>query len=628
AAIDWLERYTARPFPFQKFDFILAPAFPFGGMEHPGAVFYNEESFIYREPPTRTQLLGRAGTIYHEVSHQWFGDLVTMRWFDDLWLKEGFATYIAAVMQDDLSPQASSWRTFFLRNKPVAYATDASRGTTPVWQSLANLDQAKSNYGAIVYNKAPGILKQLNYLVGDTAFRDGLREYLAEHAYGNATWSDLLAAVGRAAQRAAAGRGGLTASDGDGAGDLTSWGRAYILRPGMPIITQRIRSTVGGWALELTQAPAQQLSGSAPWPIRTRVLIVDADGRSRTIPLLLEKSRTTRTFAGARPAFVFANAGDQAYALVRLDSASVRWAETNVGTIADPLQKAMTWSALWDLVRDAQLAPGRFVRTALLELPNERDDQLAPFVAGRLAHAIDAYLCDADKATLRADAERVFASDASDTMRSYSVRKSQLDALVGLARSPAMLARLDAALDSATIFGLPLRAPTRWAIVTRLVSLDAPSAATRLAAEARRDSTSEGRRRAFVAGAARPDSATKAVYWNRYFNDRALNEDWVTASLGAFNDSDQEPLTRRYLVPALDTLPWIQRNRRIFFLGSWLGAFMSGQRSAASLDLVEGFLHAHAGLQKDLRDKILQSEDELERTVKIRRSCTTQVGER
>ncbi|HEY2065811.1 MAG TPA: M1 family aminopeptidase [Gemmatimonadaceae bacterium] len=609
AAIDWLERYTARPFPFQKFDFLLAPAFPFGGMEHPGAVFYNEESFIYREPPTRAQLLGRQATIYHEVSHQWFGDLVTMRWFDDLWLKEGFATYIAAVMQNDLSPQANSWRTFFLRNKPIAYATDASRGTTPVWQSLENLDQAKSNYGAIVYNKAPGILKQLNYLVGDTAFRNGLRDYLARHAYANATWADLLAAVGSSARAV------------DGESGLASWGRSYILRAGMPVITQRVLVGPNTWTLELAQAPAQMLSGAAPWPIRTRVLIVDSSGGSRTVPMLLTASRTTQTFAGPRPAFVFANAGDQAYALVRLDSTSERWAERHVGEIADPLQKAMTWSAMWDLVRDARLPPARFVRTALRELPSERDDQLAPFVAGRLARAVDAYLCDADKATLSAEAERVFVSDAGDTTRSYSVRKSQLDALIGLARSPAVLSHLDAALDSATIFGLPLRAPTRWSIVTRLVSLDAASASARLVAETRRDSTSEGRRRAFVAGAARPDSATKAAYWHRYFDDRTLNEDWVTASLGAFNDSDQEVLTRRYLVPALDTLPWIQRNRRIFFLGSWLNAFMSGQQSAASLGLVEGFLRAHPGMQKDLREKILQSEDELERTVRIRRRC-------
>ena len=206
-------------------------------------------------------------------------------------------------------------------------------------------------------------------------------------------------------------------------------------------------------------------------------------------------------------------------------------------------------------------------------------------------------------------------------MRSYSVRKAQLDALIAIARSPEVVTHLEGALDSATVFGLPLRPPTRWAIVTQLVSLDAPAASARLAAESRRDSTSEGRRRTFVARAARPDAATKAEYWRRYFGDSTLNEDWVTASLGAFNDGDQEALTRRYLVPALDTLPWIQRNRRIFFLGSWIGSFMSGQRSAESLALVERFLREHPRLPADLRQKVLQSEDELERTVRIRRGC-------
>jgi len=612
-AIAWLETYTARPFPFQKFDFLLAPAFPFGGMEHPGAVFYNEESFIYREPPTRNQLLGREATIYHEVSHQWFGDLVTMKWFDDLWLKEGFATYIAAVMQDDLSPGAHAWRTFFLRNKPVAYATDASRGTTPVWQSLANLDQAKSNYGAIVYNKAPGILKQLNYAVGDTTFKRGLRIYLHDHAYGNATWQELLTSIASISARPDTAPRPI---------DLMAWGRQYILRPGMPVITQRVVPLDDSWRLELVQAPAQSLSGNAPWPIRTEVLIVDSSGTSRTVPMLLSSVRTVRTFTGRAPAFVFANAGDEAYAIVQLDSASTRWAEQHVGAIEDPLQKAMTWSALWDLVRDARFSPERFAWVALRELPAERDDQLAPFIVGRLARAVDTYACNAAKAELLPETERVLAAGAIDTSRSYSVRKAQLDALIGLAKSPAVLAHLDAALDSASVLGLPLRAPTRWAIVTHLASVNAPSARSRMSAETRRDSTSEGKRRAFVAGAAWPDSAVKADYWRRYFADSTLNEDWVTASLGAFNDPDQEALTRRYLVPALDTLPWVQRNRRIFFLGSWLGSFIGGQRGAESLARVEEFLRAHAEWPRDLREKILQSEDELERTVKIRQRCS------
>jgi aminopeptidase N len=389
----------------------------------------------------------------------------------------------------------------------------------------------------------------------------------------------------------------------------------------MPVISQRVTARPGGWTLELAQAPAQPLSGAAPWPIRTNVLIVDSNGATSVVPMLLATSRTTRSFTGRPPRMVFANAGDQAYALVRLDSASARWAEAHVGEISDPLQKAMTWSALWDQVRDARLEPAEFVRVALRELPRERDDQLTPFIASRLSRAVEAYLCSTDDATLRPEAERVLAGGAADATRSYSVRKAQLDVLIGLARSSAALSHLDAALDSTTAFGLPLRAPTRWTIVTRLVSLDAPTASERLAAETRRDSTSEGLRRAFVARAARPDSAVKAAYWHRYFDDSSLNEDWVTASLGPFNDVDQEALTRRYLTPALDTLPWIQRNRRIFFLGSWVGAFMSGQRSLRSFGLVEDFLRAHPALPKDLREKVLQSEDELERTVRIRRAC-------
>ena len=601
-AIAWLERYAARPYPFQKYDFLLAPAFPFGGMEHPGAVFYNEETFVFRERPTLNQLLGREATVYHEVAHQWFGDLVTMRWFDDLWLKEGFSTYLAAVMQDALSPRADAWKTFYLRNKPAAYAVDASRGTTPVYQPLGNLDQAKSNYGAIVYNKAPGVLKQLAYVVGDTSFRDGLRRYVRAHAHGNATWRDLLAAVGTASGR-----------------DLAPWGAAYVLRPGMPVIQQQVGGGGGRWEVTLTQRPARPLSGAAPWPVRTRVLARYADGAVDTAAVTLDGASTTvRLARRERPVLVFANAGDQAYALVHLDTASVRWVEAHVGEVRDPLLRPMLWGALWDLVRDARLDPARFVRAALRELPAERDEQVAPFVVARLARAAEAYLGTADRGALGPDIERVLRAGAADSARPYSVRKAQLDAYVALARSPGALAHLDALLDSATAAGAPLRAPTRWAIVTALVAREAPGAAARLAAEARRDSTTEGRRRAFVAGAAVPDSAAKARYWRRYFADRALNEEWASASLGAFNAIDQEALTRPYLVPALDSLPWVQRNRRIFFLGAWLSAFLQGQRSPEALAHVERFLRDHPALPADLRQKVLQSADELERTVRVR----------
>jgi aminopeptidase N len=606
-ALQWLGDWFGVTYPFGKYDFLLAPVFPFGGMEHPGAVFYNEQSFIYRERPTASQLLGRQATVFHEVAHQWFGDYVTMRWFDDLWLKEGFATYMAAKMQAAITPAASPWKTFYLRNKPVAYGTDATAGTTPVWQALDNLEQAKSNYGPIVYNKAPGVLRQLNYLVGEQAFQRGVRRFLTEHPYGNATWRDLLRAIGAASGR-----------------DLGAWGAQWILRPGMPVVEQALTTSNGRITrLALTQRAAQPaLSGTDPWPLRMQVLLWYPDAAPVRLPVEITATTTVITAAAGRraPSFVFANDGDYGYAIVLPDEASVRWLEANIGTVRDDLLRAMLWGALWDLVREARLSPSRYASAALRALPQERDEQIAATLTGRIGVALGRYGSGAIRDSLLPSFETTLLAGAQDTSLTYGQRKSQLDALIGGAQSAASLARLDAWLDADSAAGLPLRAPTRWSIVQRLMANRYPSAERRLQAESVRDSSSEGLRQAFVAAAAVPDSAIKARYFTRWFADSTLNEEWVTSSLRAFHDPDQDALTRRFVVPSLDTLPWIQRNRRIFFLGAWLSAAIGGQSSPEALQEIDRWLASHPALALDLRRKVLQSRDELERTVRIRRA--------
>jgi aminopeptidase N len=317
---------------------------------------------------------------------------------------------------------------------------------------------------------------------------------------------------------------------------------------------------------------------------------------------------------------VFANANDYAYALVLPDTASTHWLEQHIGTVDDGFLRAMLWGALWDLVRETRMAPGRFLAAAMRELANEYDDQIAAGIVGRVRRGIEAYLSAADRDALLPDAERLFLRLATNPARSYGIRRTALDAYIDVATTPAALAQLDAWLDSSNAAGLPLRQPSRWTIVTHLVSVASPTAERRFAEEQRRDTTAGGQRRAFVAGAARPDSATKRSYFTRYFADSALNEEWVTASLRAFNDPEQSALTIRYLAPALDSLPWIQRNRRIFFLGSWLGAFIGGQHDSSALRLIDEYLAEHPKLAMDLRQKILQTRDELERTVRIRRA--------
>jgi aminopeptidase N len=605
-ALRWMEGYFGRPYPFEKFAFVLAPAFPFGGMEHPGATFYNEDRFIFRERPTLPQRLGRMSAILHEVAHQWFGDLVTMRWFDDLWLKEGFATYMAAKAQADLDSASGAWKTFFLTNKPAAYGIDQTAGTTPLWQSLGNLDQAKSAYGAIVYNKAPSVLKQLNYLVGEQAFRTGVRAFLAAHAYGNATWQDLLGSIAAAADR-----------------PLSNFGAQFMLRPGMPEVEQQLAVRGGRIArLALVQHPVRSLSGPGAWPMRTQVLLAWDNRPTELLPV--ELAGLTTEVRAARglpaPAFVFANAGDYGYMLTRLDPRSVRALEHGaLGRVDDAFLRSMLWGALWDEVRAARMDPLVFARLALAELPREQDEQIVPRVLGRLRRAMGAYLAGERRAALQEDAERFLWEGASDRGRPYGIRKAYLDAFIDLASTSDALARLEALLGADSAAGEPLRDPTRWDIVQRLLVHDVADGEVRFEAQRSRDVTPDGRRRAFTAGAARRSADVKRAYFPRYFADSTLNEDWASGSLGAFNALDHQDLTLPWLRPALDSLRFIQSHRRIFFLGGWLGAFLGGQSSPAALSAVRRFLAEHPDLPPDLTRKVLENADELERTVRIRR---------
>jgi aminopeptidase N len=612
-ALEWMERYFGRAFPFQKFDFVLAPAFPFGGMEHPGAVFYNEDRFIFRERPTLPQRLARFSTILHEVAHQWFGDLVTMRWFDDLWLKEGFATFMAARALADIDPTADAWKTFYLANKPQAYAVDQTAGTRPLWQELGNLDQAKSNYGAIVYNKAPSVLKQLEYLVGDAAFQAGVRRFLERHAYATATWRELLSAIGHAAGR-----------------PLDGFGRQFMLRAGMPVVEQRLTLQDGRIVrLVLAQRPAVSSCGwcrhsgnSDPtWTERTEVLLAYRDRPPVRLPVELRGRVTEVIAARGQPApdFAFANARDYGYFLLLLDSTSVRSLEGSaLGRVEDPFLRAMLWGALWDQVRGYRMEPERFVRLTLQQLPRETDEQIVPVVLGRLDRAVAAYLRSEARERVQAEVERVLWEGAGDTARSYGVRKAYVDAFIGLAESADGVDKLGGLLSADSVAGEALRDPTRWDIVTRLLELDAPQANPRLAQQEKRDTTADGRRLRFIAGAGRPSADTKRVYFIRYFADSALNEDWATGSLGPFNALEHQELTFPYLAPALDSLPFIQTHRRIFFLEGWLASFLRGQTGDSALRVVRRYLEEHPQLPRDLRRKVLQHMDELERTVRIR----------
>lgn len=608
-ALLWLEDYFALRYPFGKLDLLLAPAFPFGGMEHVGAIFYNESTFVFREPPALSRRLARSATIFHEVAHQWFGDLVTMRWFDDLWLKEGFSTFMAARMQDRLQPGSNAWKTFYIRNKPLAYGVDVTAGTTPVWQELPNLDLAKSNYGPIVYNKAPAVLRQLEFLVGEDSFREGIRLFLRRHSFGNASWRELLDAIGEAAGT-----------------DLRPFGQHYILRPGVPLVETQLE--LGGGpsigSLALVQRPARSLPGDPGgwWPGRVRVRLGYADREDVLIDVAFSGERTNVPQARGLPApdFIFANDGDYGYGIFLPDARSAAWLLEHAGTLEDDLLRVLAWGALWDLVREQRLPPALFADAALRALARERDEQIATLLLARVATTVDRYMpAGPAQVHIARNLETLLLSHVDDRSLDFGLRRAALDALLASARSERAVRALHDYLAGRRLFdGRPLGQPSRWAAVTRLLIIDDPQAAALLRAELARDSTPEAPRMAFIASAAVPAAEAKAALFDRFFADAALNEEWVTASLGSFNHPAHAALSLPHLRPALERSEWLRDNRRIFFLPRWLDAFIGGHASPEALAVVDAFLAENPRLPADVTRRILQARDELARTVAIR----------
>lgn len=598
----YLSNFFAQPFPFPKYDMVLIPGFPYGGMEHAGATFLREESVLFRTAPTRSDLLNRDLTVLHELAHQWFGDLVTMRWFDDLWLKEGFAEYMAYQTLAALKPQENVWARFYQSIKPSAYEIDSTKGTTPIYQEIPNLEDAKSAYGAIVYSKAPAVLKQLAFVLGSGKFRDGLQLYLKQHAYGNAEWNDLVGAFERVSGR-----------------PLGPWAKMWIRHRGMPQVDV-------SWSCEgdrLTQLSLSQhdvLGSSDVWPTAMQLGLNYADRPPllKRVDLDGKSSQVTDLKGAQCPSFIFANEGDYAYGRFLLDSRSREAATRQLGAIHDLLQRALLWGSLWDSVRNSELAPRDYLVLSLDVLPAETEEILTRSVLSHSATSLHRYV---SPETLNKYVER-FETLAADRMLhspDQDMRIVWLRSHTATAETPAALARLKEILNGRlTVPGVELRALDRWNLVTALIAHGDPDAEAIFAAEKLRDPSGDGQKYAYVAEAAKPTQATKQRYFKDFLENPTRQEDWVEQSLYAFNYWNQSELTGPYLKPALEALPQIKRERKIFFLVDWLTAFIEGQQSPAAQAQVYAYLDS-ARIDADLRLKILQAVDELDRTVAIRR---------
>jgi aminopeptidase N len=594
-ALTWLEQYTGIAYPFDKFDFVLIPSFQYNGMEHPGAILYQASSLFLEESATQAQELGRASLIAHETAHMWFGNLVTMEWFDDVWMKEVFANFMAAKIVNPSFPDVNHRLRFFLAHHPSAYAVDRTRGANPIRQDLDNLRNAGTLYGAIIYQKAPIVMRHLEVLMGADAFRDGLRAYLDAHRFGNATWSDLIAVLDRRTGE-----------------DLATWSDTWVEEPGRPRVQALLGHSGRGVVLRLEQS--DPLGRGLRWTQEVAALIIGRDDTAEvTVRLRRQPTVTADLPNDADPAALLPGSDGLGYAHFVLDAQSRDWLLAHLPTLQDPVHRAVGWVTLWDAMLEGEV-PGRaLVELALSAAPAEADEQNLQRVLGYLAQAFWKFLDREDRTALAPRVERMlWQGIVSDTTRSR--RATYFDAFVDVALTDRAVGRLHALWSrSQTIAGLPLAERHFTRLAYELAVRGVPDWELVLERqESRIENPDRLAQFQFVRQAVVADPAAREAFFQTLLEpENREHEPWVLEALAHLHHPLRAESAIPFIRPSLEELEEIRATGDIFFPGRWLGATFSGHRSVEAARIVEGFLAERPGYPPKLREKILQEADDL-----------------
>ncbi|MET9554861.1 aminopeptidase N [Streptomyces sp. NPDC006645] len=540
---DWFQEKFDYAYPFDKYDQLFVPEFNAGAMENAGAVTIRDQ-YLFRSKVTDAAYEMRAETILHELAHMWFGDLVTMEWWNDLWLNESFATYtsMACLAHAPDSRWPHAWTTFANSMKTWAYRQDQLPSTHPIMAEIADLDDVRVNFDGITYAKGASVLKQLVAYVGQDEFFRGVQAYFKAHAYGNTRLSDLLGALEQTSGR-----------------DLKTWSKAWLETAGINVLRPEIELDEAGNVVSLAvrqEAPALPPGAKGTPVLRPHRIAIgcydlDGDGklvRTSRIELDVDGELTRVEFPAdtPRPAVILLNDDDMSYAKVRLDAESLRVVSAHLGDFTESLPRALSWASAWDMTRDGELATRDYLALVLSGIAKETDIGVVQSLHRQVKLALDLYAApewreaglsqwsDATLAHLRT------AEPGSDHQLAWA------RAFAATARTPQQLDLLQGLLDgSESVEGLAVDTELRWAFVQRLAAAGVFDE-EEIAAEYERDRTAAGERHAGAARSARPTEEAKAEAWASVVESDKLPNALQEAVIGGFVQTDQIELLAPY----------------------------------------------------------------------------------
>ena len=615
--LDFFHEEFDYPYPFGKYDQAFVPEYNLGAMENPGLVTFREE-YVFRSKVTEAAYEGRANVILHEMAHMWFGDLVTMQWWDDLWLKESFADFMGAFAQVEVTKYQAGWITFANRRKTWAYRQDQLPTTHPITADIRDLEDAKLNFDGITYAKGASVLKQLVAYVGRDAFFEGARHYFKRHAFGNTTLADLLAV--------------LAETSGRGGDAMAEWSRAWLETAGVNALTPQLvtdsSGTITGFAV--LQEAAVETPTLRPHRIAVGLFERNPDNGAlvRTHRVELDVAAGARTevpeLVGlARPALVLVNDEDLTYCKIRFDEASLATLRESLGDLEDPLARALSWSALWNLTRDGLMPARDYLAIVLRFAGRESGIGVLQSLHQQARTALDLYVTP--------DAREEWAGRlAEGALGELRDAEPGSDHQLAWARFFAHTATSEADLQlvsgllagTARIDGLDVDQELRWALLHTLAAAGVADEAA-LSAELARDDTASGKRLLTACLAARPTAEAKAEVWRQVVDSDQLPNALVEAQISGFQAAAGAgarellaPYAERYF-EVLEKI-WSERSIEIA-LRIVSGLFPRLVTTEGTLERTDLWLREHEAAAPALRRLVLEGRDDLARALRAQR---------
>ena len=599
-SVAFLEDYTQYKFPFQKLDFAAIPGFQYGGMEHVGAIQYRESSLFLDENATQDEKLNRCQLIAHETSHMWFGDLVTMNWFDDVWLKEVFANFLADKISNPAFPDVNHTLNFMNAHYPSAYSEDRTQGATAIKQPLSNLKNAGTLYGNIIYHKAPIMMRQLETLLGEEPFRNGMRNYIKKFANSNADWNDLVSLL-----------------DAETEYDLKQWSDVWVHKSGRPIITDSIsynNNTIEGFTLK-----QQAEDGSTNiWPQTFSLGLVYDDSVKVVSVSLNTASKTLEHLKGLpKPKTVIYNYDAMGYGVFPIKASEISF----IPAINDDVARGYSYINLYENVLTETINPEAALKVLIEGVSKENEELILNNILGSTSSIFWHFISSEKRDAFGKVLEEILLK----RMQSAEVSASMKKTLFGLFKTVAYsnhgrdklyqiwnkdftIKNLNLNEDDYTSLACTLALynyPDSDAILnTALQAVSNPDRKKRLEFLLPSLSQDPAVRDAFMASLAKPENREK--------------ESWVGSALYFINHPLRQQYSQKYLKSSLELVEEVQLTGDIFFPKAWLNATIGSYSSDYALEVLEQFLLENPDFPSVLKNKLLQSADNLYRAKQIR----------